>query len=187
MTGESLSTAHRTETRPPPENLPPPTLLVAHAGLIPYFKLGKAVRFRVADVSRACICLRYFSITPSLPKMPSSSHPKGRLPWTRFWSPRKTRDHGICGEFFEHTQSFFGEHLHPKAVPLSEITPETGLLVLCGEPGLGKTTELDLLRELLSAEAQGDRLLIHVQAREFDSFPISKGIWKTTLLGRHGS
>ena len=36
----------RTGTCPPPEYLPPPTLVVAHDLMIPYFELAKAARFR---------------------------------------------------------------------------------------------------------------------------------------------
>jgi hypothetical protein len=92
------------------------------------------------------------------------------LPWTRFWSPRKTRNHGTSSEFFEGPQGLYGEHLHPQAASLSDITPEIGLLVLCGEPGLGKTTELNLLRERLT-ECPGEKdELIQLKAREFESF-----------------
>ena len=99
------------------------------------------------------------------------SPPTDRLPWTRFWSPRKARVHGTSAEFFEDPAGVFGKHLHPEAATLSEITPDTGLLVLCGEPGLGKTTELDLLRENLAATCGEHERLIHLKAREFGSFP----------------
>ena len=71
--------------------------------------------------------------------MPDS--PNQKLPWIRFWSPRETRTHGASSEFFEDPQGTSGKHLHPQAATLDEITPETGLLVLCGEPGLGKTPQ----------------------------------------------
>lgn len=92
------------------------------------------------------------------------------LPWTRFWSPRKSRTDGTSSEFFEGPQGFYGEYLHQQAAPLSDITPEIGLLVLCGEPGLGKTTELDLLRERLAERPGGQVRIIHLKAREFESF-----------------
>jgi hypothetical protein len=97
------------------------------------------------------------------------------LPWPRFWSPRKSRAHGTSGEFFEDPQRLFGKHLHPQAATLPEITPETGLLVLCGEPGLGKTTELDLLRESLPASFGENERLIYLKARTFESFPDLQG------------
>lgn len=107
--------------------------------------------------------------------MPAYLHSSNRLPWTRFWSPRKTRTHGAPSEFFEDPQGLFGKHLHPQAATLSGITPETGLLVLCGEPGLGKTTELELLRERFAASPGGKEQLIHLKAREFESFPDLQG------------
>ncbi|MCB1129781.1 MAG: hypothetical protein KDN05_01545 [Verrucomicrobiae bacterium] len=103
--------------------------------------------------------------------MPPEPNPAVRFPWTRFWSPRKTRDHGNSSEFLEDPLGEFGKHLHPKAAPLADITPETGLLVLCGEPGLGKTYEMDLLRERLAASTGGKNRLMHLKAREFESFP----------------
>jgi len=94
-----------------------------------------------------------------------------RLPWIRFWSPRKTRTHGTSSEFFEGQQGLHGEHPHPQAASLADITPENGLLVLCGEPGLGKTSELELLRESLTTPLGEKERLIHLKAREFESFP----------------
>lgn len=94
-----------------------------------------------------------------------------RLPWTRYWSPRKTRNHGISSEFFVDPRDAYGKHLHPQAAPLAEITPEAGLLVLCGEPGLGKTTELDLQRERFAADTNENHQLIYIKARDFESFP----------------
>ena len=104
-------------------------------------------------------------------------HPSqtNQLPWPRFWSSRKSRSHGTSGEFFEDPQGLFGKHLHPQATTLPEITPETGLLVLCGEPGLGKTTELDLLRESLLASFGENERLIYLKARTFESFPDLQG------------
>jgi hypothetical protein len=92
------------------------------------------------------------------------------LPWARFWSPRKSRTHSTSGEFFEDPQELFGEHLDPQAATLSQITPETGLLVLCGEPGLGKTTELDFLRESVPVSFRDCERLIYLKARVFESF-----------------
>ncbi len=103
--------------------------------------------------------------------MPLHPHSAVRFPWIRFWSPRKTRDHGTSSEFLEDPLGEFGKHVHPHAAVLADITPDTGLLVLCGEPGLGKTTELELLRERHAACASGKERLIHLKAREFESFP----------------
>jgi hypothetical protein len=102
--------------------------------------------------------------------MPLHQQTAIRLPWTRFWSPRQTRDHGTSSEFFEDPKGEYGKHLHPHAAPLADITPATGLLVLCGEPGLGKTTELDLLRDRLTASKSENDWLIHLKAREYESF-----------------
>ena len=111
------------------------------------------------------------------------------LPWPRFWSPRKSRAHGTSGEFFEDPQGLFGKHLHPQAATLPEITPETGLLVLCGEPGLGKTTELEFLRASLPATFGENERLIYLKARTFESFTDLQGYldshpdWQAWRLG----
>ncbi|MCW1883789.1 hypothetical protein OKA04_03555 [Luteolibacter flavescens] len=91
------------------------------------------------------------------------------MPWTRFWSPRKDRVHGTSSQFFEDPHGLFGKNLHPQAVTISQIAPETGLLVLCGEPGLGKTTELELLRDGLMASSGPKDRLIFLKARDFES------------------
>ena len=93
-----------------------------------------------------------------------------RLPWNRFWSPRKTRPHDTSSGFFNEPQSLYGENTHPHAKLLSEFIPEIGLLVLCGEPGLGKTTELEILREELADPLIKTERLIDLKAREFESF-----------------
>ena len=48
--------------------------------------------------------------------------------------------------------------------------PENGLLVLCGEPGLGKTTELVLFRESLAENLESSEKLTSLKARDFESF-----------------
>jgi len=133
---------------------------------------------------------RYSAESPIFTSAMRNSPPSTeRLPWTRYWSPRRTRDHGTSSEFFEDPQSLFGKHLHPQTKTLPEITPEAGLLVLCGEPGLGKTTELELLRESLTASPGDKERLIHLKAREFGSFLDMQGYfadqpaWQTWLTG----
>lgn len=101
--------------------------------------------------------------------------PKDKHPWTRFWSPRIARTHNTSAEFFEDPHGLYGKHLHPHTANIFEITPETGLLVLCGEPGLGKTTELDQLRERLTTSARENERLIDLKARTFESFQDLQG------------
>lgn len=99
-----------------------------------------------------------------------------KLPWSRFWSPRKSRNHGTTSGFFEDPREDFGKHLHPCSVPLAGLIPETGVLVLCGEPGLGKSTELKLLSDKFAAgRGIGEQHFISLQARQFDSFPDLQG------------
>ena len=60
-----------------------------------------------------------------------------RLPWTRFWSPRKTREHGTSGEFFEDLEGILCKQLHPQAATLFGFFPRfSGWLPVVG-PGEG--------------------------------------------------
>ncbi len=119
--------------------------------------------------------LRGVNVIPLLPifRIMLVPKPKDQLPWTRFWSPRNSRDHKPSREFLEDPYDAYAKYLLEKsdATPLAEILPKTGLLVLCGEPGLGKSTELRTLADELSKGTKATEKLIYLEARQFDSFP----------------
>ena len=85
---------------------------------------------------------------PALPK---------DIPWKRFWCPLgRPIDCGPDAKgFLSDPDSEFGKYQNPHTKPLLEFVPETGPLVLCGEPGMGKTTELERLLRQLRSESDG--------------------------------
>jgi len=80
------------------------------------------------------------------------------LPWRRFWVPLGGAIH--CGDngagFLTDPGEFYGKHINPNISSLIDLLPETGAIVLCGEPGMGKSTELTSVRAGLEAEAVAD-------------------------------
>jgi len=67
------------------------------------------------------------------------------FPWKRFWVPL----HGTIhleqhGGFLSDPEGDFAKYLNPDAHTTAQVVhTEAGLTVLCGEPAMGKTTELD--------------------------------------------
>lgn len=107
--------------------------------------------------------------------MTASIHSSDHLPWPRYWSPRDKRLENTSSEFLVDPQTVYGKHFQPHVLTLSEITPDSGLLVLCGEPGLGKTTEIEQLHANLTVTLAEDKKLIHLKARDFGSLPDLEG------------
>jgi hypothetical protein len=75
-------------------------------------------------------------------------HARITVPWHRFWVPLGAVIH--CGDsengFLTDPEDEYGKHANPNLARLVNILPETGALVLCGEPGIGKSTELASIR-----------------------------------------
>ena len=84
------------------------------------------------------------------------------IPWTRFWCPLGGVIH--CGDdnggFLTDPEDKYGSIANPTVRRLSQLLPEAGPLVLCGEPGIGKSTELENVRAVLEGErdARGEVL-----------------------------
>lgn len=76
------------------------------------------------------------------------SYLQASLPWHRFWCPLGSVIH--CGDygdgFLTDPEDKFGQHANPAVRRLAELLPEAGPIVLCGEPGIGKSTELAAIR-----------------------------------------
>jgi hypothetical protein len=74
------------------------------------------------------------------------------IPWKRFWVPLGGSI--SCGHdgqgFLDDPDSDFGRHLNPAVHELDALLARSPL-VLCGEPGIGKTTALSNLRTKLEA------------------------------------
>src|ERR1700737_1993675 len=68
--------------------------------------------------------------------------------WKRFWVPLGGSI--SCGNdgqgFLDDPESDFGKHLNPIVCDLLTLLDRSPL-VLCGEPGIGKTTALDQIRD----------------------------------------
>lgn len=67
--------------------------------------------------------------------------------WTRFWTPRG-EDPLWDGGFLSECQSKMGRILNPKPVTLESVEPSISCLVLLGEPGIGKSKELEKQKQL---------------------------------------
>ena len=80
------------------------------------------------------------------------------IPWKRFWVPLGgSISRGNDGQgFLDDPESDFGRHLNATVRELDTLV-ERSPLVLCGEPGIGKTTALANLRTKL--EAKHDAIL----------------------------
>ncbi len=76
------------------------------------------------------------------------------LPWRRFWCPLGSKINGEGDEtgFLADPEDDYGSYFNPSLRSLAEMLPEVGALTLCGEPGIGKTTELDRVRAIVEAD-----------------------------------
>jgi hypothetical protein len=74
------------------------------------------------------------------------------IPWRRFWVPLGgSISCGSDGQgFLDDPENDFGRHINPAVCELDALV-ERSPLVLCGEPGIGKTTALRNLREKIES------------------------------------
>ena len=75
------------------------------------------------------------------------------LPWHRFWVPLGGTVRCDEGGFLVDPESDYGTAANPEIVRLDDLIPEYGPLILCGEPGIGKSTELAGLQIALKGKA----------------------------------
>lgn len=93
---------------------------------------------------------------------------KPSIPWKRFWcflgAPINC---GITGRgFLSDPEDVFWQHTPRSVHRLDEILPQSGPLILCGEPGIGKTTEFENLRVRIHSEFPGQTNLIALNFRQ---------------------
>lgn len=83
-----------------------------------------------------------------------------RYNWTRFWCPRDGAYSLSDGGFLYDPESEYGDRLNPHVRKFDQIAA-TPCLVLLGEPGIGKSHELEQARlsEEAAAKARGDTSL----------------------------
>lgn len=86
-----------------------------------------------------------------------------RVPWNRFWCTPDSTIHLEEGDrgLLTDPESELGKHLNPNVFRLPEIIPTVGPLILWGEPGIGKSTELLNLKHLVeqSQNKETDKLI----------------------------
>jgi hypothetical protein len=93
------------------------------------------------------------------------------IPWPRFWIPvSQVSNANDDGDYLPDPNDQFGRIVNRSASSLEKLLPENGPLVLCGEPGIGKSTELKILQRRI-ANTVGERgTLISVLCREVADF-----------------
>jgi hypothetical protein len=90
-------------------------------------------------------------------------------PWTRYWSPRSEPPALDDAGFLVDPAEPYGREWNPAVATLDALAARP-LLVLLGEPGMGKTTELRRLGRRLAAAAAPDETVLRVDLRDYESF-----------------
>jgi hypothetical protein len=117
--------------------------------------------------------------------------PKNRqIEWRRFWCPIGS---GInCGEdgrgFLVDPEGEYGEGLNPNVHELDRLIPESGPLILCGDPGIGKTHEFRRLKEIMQVSNNHDVLALtfrlHISSlSEFRHRTVESAVWNEWRTG----
>ncbi|MDP1590966.1 MAG: hypothetical protein Q8M07_24645, partial [Prosthecobacter sp.] len=116
------------------------------------------------------------------------------IPWRRFWCRLGSAiDCGQDGRgFLSDPESEFGSHQNPNLRPLSSLVPATGPLILCGEPGIGKTSELAQLHRELNADQSSNPSILRLNARqhvgdmaELREHTVKSDRWRQWKQGSH--
>ncbi|MCQ3944675.1 MAG: hypothetical protein DPW11_02775 [bacterium] len=82
-----------------------------------------------------------------------------RYAWRRYWSPPEGRISLTDGGFLNDPSEKFGKFINPDLVELS--TPDdTGCLVMLGEPGIGKSVEMENLFQTTLTKQGADHVLL---------------------------
>ena len=107
------------------------------------------------------------------------------IPWRRFWCPLGATIHcGSEGGFLTDPEDEYGKYYNKNVVRLANAFPQIGPLVLCGEPGIGRSTELETIRKQLSGETKNCQRLIWLVFREisdlanFREKTVASATWK---------
>ena len=90
------------------------------------------------------------------------------IPWKRFWCPLgEPIDCGEAGRGFlqDPEAGGFGRRWSPHTLTLDELLARP-CLVLCGEPGLGKTKAIELAKETIASAPGSDRDPLWLAFRE---------------------
>src|SRR4051812_20312653 len=86
---------------------------------------------------------------------------RATLPWRRYWVRfGETIDCGEDRGFLTDPEDRYGSHANPNVALLESLLPNVGPIVLCGEPGIGKSTELEGARAALSPQGEFLRWIV---------------------------
>lgn len=116
------------------------------------------------------------------------------IPWQRFWCRLgSTIDCGQDGRgFLSDPESEFGSHQNPNLRTLNSLVPAIGPLILCGEPGIGKTSELAQLHRELNADQSPNPSILRLNARqhvgdmaELREHTVKTDRWRQWRQGNH--
>jgi hypothetical protein len=110
------------------------------------------------------------------------------LPWQRFWAPWGTevRSIGDGRGFLENPEGRWGRIFNPAVRTIQAIAVKP-FLVLSGQPGLGKTTEIERLTADRSSWLAVNERLIHLRGREIPdatelrSLTVESVIWRDAI------
>jgi hypothetical protein len=109
------------------------------------------------------------------------------LEWHRFWVPLGGPIH--CGEdagFLINPEDRYGKAANPNVARLTTLLPDAGLLVLCGEPGMGKSTELQVIRSKIEGESGRTIWLTFREISDFADFrrkTVESAAWQQWKCG----
>lgn len=103
------------------------------------------------------------------------------LPWKRFWCPLGATIHcGLSGEgFLTDPEDEMGKMFNPSIREIGQLL-DVPCLILCGEPGLGKTTTLETIRPSLLSRLSSPQNLIWVEMRSVpDAATFTRRVFET--------
>lgn len=94
------------------------------------------------------------------------------IPWKRYWSPLGKEITSFSDDgFFPDPDHSFGRHLNP-AVLSTEQVLDRPCVVLCGQPGIGKTTVLLSARTAIESRPGADPRPLWISLRDIPSVEI---------------
>ena len=109
------------------------------------------------------------------------------LPWRRYWV--RFGEAIDCGEergFLTDPEDRYGRHANPNVARLDSLLPRVGPTVLCGEPGIGKSTELEGVRAVLAPEGEFLRWIVFRDVADVTDFrrrTVDHTLWKEWRVG----
>jgi hypothetical protein len=103
-----------------------------------------------------------------------------KYPWKRYWCPRNGKVNLSDEGFLYDPESKYGEMIQPDVVPFEKIE-KLHCLALLGEPGIGKSTIIDDLKETVEQTINStDNKLLYINLNEYgDESRLIEDIFKS--------